>query len=298
MTFSSKIRQELAQRHRQHAREADWALASFASFAASLGKIREEKAGWELTLRVANGPTVSLLETVIPTLGFSIRKRLAGKRDLILVIFIPLSGRPALFFDFDAWLEETGDLGLEPLLASFFLATGVMSDPVTGRYRLAFSPSAGGAIPLMLRVFDKAGFQAGQTRHQGRIHLLFTKGEDVARFLLLSGAHNALLLFEQERSERELIGQVNRQVNFDEANANRRADSIARQLEAIQIIEEIRGIDFLPPALAEAAYARLDNRGASLEELGEAMEPPVSKSGMSHRFSRIRVIARTLKGDE
>lgn len=298
MTFSSKIRQELAQRHRQHAREADWALASFASFAASLGKIREEKAGWELTLRVANGPTVSLLETVIPTLGFSIRKRLAGKRDLILVIFIPLSGRPALFFDFDAWLEETGDLGLEPLLASFFLATGVMSDPVTGRYRLAFSPSAGGAIPLMLRVFDKAGFQAGQTRHQGRIHLLFTKGEDVARFLLLSGAHNALLLFEQERSERELIGQVNRQVNFDEANANRRADSIARQLEAIQIIEEIRGIDFLPPALAEAAYARLDNRGASLEELGEAMEPPVSKSGMSHRFSRIRAIARTLKGDE
>ena len=71
MTFSSKIRQELAQRHRQHAKEPDWALASFASFAASLGKIREEESGWELTLRVTNGPTVSLLETIIPSLGFS-----------------------------------------------------------------------------------------------------------------------------------------------------------------------------------------------------------------------------------
>ncbi|HZK28922.1 MAG TPA: DNA-binding protein WhiA, partial [Clostridia bacterium] len=136
------------------------------------------------------------------------------------------------------------------------------------------------------------------TRHQEKTHLLLSSGEEVSHFLLVSGAHNALLAFEEKRSERELIGQVNRQVNFDDANAGRRADSIARQLEAIDMIERHRGIDSLPPPLVEAARARLANRGASLEELGAAMVPPVSKSGMSHRLNKIRMIARSLLGNE
>ncbi len=87
-------------------------------------------------------------------------------------------------------------------------------------------------------------------------------------------------------------------MNFDDANAGRRAESIARQLEAIAIIEALRGISSLPPPLVDAAKARLENKGASLEELGETMDPPVSKSGMSHRFSRIRSIANSLAGDK
>lgn len=298
MTFSSQIRKELAERHRGHAEDAEWSLASFASFAAVSGRIEEVEGGWRVWLRVSGPSTAALLEAVVETLSFEIEEKAVGKRDIALIVFVPLAGRPALFFDFDGWLGQTGQAGLEPIFAAFFLACGVMSDPGTGRYRLAFSPSAGGAVPLMTRLFEKAGFVSGQTRHQGRVHLLFTSGEEVARFLLLCGAHNALLAFEEKRSERELIGQVNRQVNFDDANAGRRAESIARQLEAIAVIERLRGIDSLPPSLAEAAYARLENRGASLEELGESMEPPVSKSGMSHRFSRIRALASSFANDE
>ena len=115
---------------------------------------------------------------------------------------------------------------------------------------------------------------------------------------MLCGAHRALLDFEGKRSERELLGQVNRLVNFDDANAGRRAESIARQLESIAIVEAMRGLDWLPPRLAEAARARLEHQGASLEELGAAMAPPVSKSGMSHRFNRLHTIARSLAGED
>lgn len=298
MSFSRAIRRELADRHLVRAKERDWALVSFASFVAALARLEEGEEGWLVSLRLSSGPPTRLLEAVLQSLAFPVKKKKAGRRDMTFQLFVPLPGRPALFFDFDSWLDETGEAGLEPLLASFFLACGVMSDPSTGRYRLAFSPSAGGAIPLMARLFKKVGFKTGQSLHQGRTHLLLTSGEEVARYLLLAGAHKALIRFEQERSAKELLGQVNRQVNFDEANADRRAASIARQLEAIFLIEQHRGIDSLPPSLAEAAYARLDNRGASLEELGEAMVPPVSKSGMSHRFNRIRAIARALAGDD
>lgn len=298
MTFSSGIRKELAERHREHAQDIDWSLASFATFSAVLGKVKEAEGGWRVTLRVAGSYTVTLLETIAKTLSLPLRRIKTGRRDVTVAIFVPISKRLALFFDFDHWCKETGETGLEPVFAAFFLACGVMSDPVTGRYRLAFSPSSASAVSLMMHIFDKSGLAVKQTQHQGKTHLILSSGEEVSRFLLLCGAHNALLEFEEKRSERELIGQVNRQVNFDDANAGRRADSIASQLEAIEVIERYRGIDTLPPPLVEAARARLTNRGASLEELGAAMVPPVSKSGMSHRLNKIRLIAYSLLGSE
>jgi DNA-binding protein WhiA len=298
LTFSSRIRRELAHRHLAHADDEEWSLVSFAAFASTSGHIEETKGGWQLTLRVGKKFVAPLLEAIFRTLSLKLSQVTKGKRDVKYTVFVPHEKRPFLFFDFHRWIEETEEAGLEPIFAAFFLGSGVMSDPTGGRYRLSFSPSSGGAVGLMTRVFKQAGFSPTATRHQGKIHLLFSNGEEVARFLLLSGAHNALLAFEETRSERELIGQVNRQVNFDDANAGRRAESIARQLEAIAIIEALRGISSLPPPLVDAAKARLENKGASLEELGETMDPPVSKSGMSHRFSRIRSIANSLAGDK
>ncbi|NLB50536.1 MAG: DNA-binding protein WhiA [Clostridiaceae bacterium] len=298
MTFSLQIRKELADRHRTYLDDPDWSLVTFASFVAALGKIEERDSAWSVVIRVTGNVTATLLEAVARTLNFPLEEKKRGRRDVTLRFAVPPTGGMALFFDFDGWMEEVGERGMEPVFSSFFLACGVMSDPSTGRYRLAFSPSAGGAVNLMSRLFTQKGLKPGISRHQGRLHLLFTSGEEVARFLLLCGAHHALLVFEEKRSERELLGQVNRLVNFDDANAGRRAESIARQLEAIAVIERLRGLDWLPPQLAEASRARLENRGASLEELGAAMIPPVSKSGMSHRFSRIRAMARSLLGED
>ena len=298
MTFSLQIRKELAGRQSDYLDNPEWSLVTFASFTAVLGRVREKENGWDVTVRVTGDLTASLLEAAARTLGLAAGEKTKGKRDVRLLFHVPFQGSSALFFDFAGWLDQAGERGLEPVFSAFFLACGVMSDPSTGRYRLAFSPSAGGAVKLMTRLFSDHGLVPGTTRHQGRTHLLFTNGEEVARFLLLCGAHHALLEFEEKRSERELLGQVNRLVNFDDANASRRADSIARQLEAISVIEGLRGLDWLPPQLAEAARARLENRGASLEELGGAMVPPVSKSGMSHRFSRIRAMARSLVGED
>ncbi len=298
MTFSLQIRKELAEHHRSYLDDSEWSLVTFASFTATLGKIVEREEGWDVTLRVTGDMTATLMESAAYTLGFPLVEKSWGRRDVTLLFHVPYPSRAALFFDFDGWLDEVGERGLEPVFSAFFLACGVMSDPSTGRYRLAFSPSAGGAIRLMTRLFSNHDLTPGTARHQGRVHLLITSGEEVARFLLLCGAHHALLVFEEKRSERELLGQVNRLVNFDDANAGRRAESIAWQLQAIAVIERFRGLDWLPPQLAEAARARLKYPGASLEELGGAMVPPVSKSGMSHRFSRIRAMARSLSGED
>ena len=298
MTYSAGIRKELIDRSAVPSELPARAMVSFAAFSAVSGTVEAAGEGWLVTLRVTGAYLSRMVERMGADLSFPLRRKKTGKRDVSLTFFVPGERRASLFFDFDHWWEVTSEQGLEPVFAAFYLACGVMSDPSTGRYRLAFAPFSDSAIPLMTRLFGYAGFVPGQSRHQGKRLLILSNGDDIARFLLLCGAHHALLTFEERRSEHELLGQVNRMVNFDEANTNRRAQSISGQLQAIVTIERLRGLDSLPQALAEAAKARLKHRGASLEELGAGMSPPVSKSGMSHRFAKLRAIARLLESKQ
>lgn len=298
MTFSAGIRRELVDRFSAQEELREWPLVSFAVFSVLSGSIDQVKGGWRVTIRVAGFYIASMLEDIAEALSLPLCEKKTGRRDVSLSYFVSVDRRALLFFDFDRWWEWTGEQGLEVVFSAFFLACGVMSDPSTGRYRLAFSPYAESSISLMRHLFNCAELTPNESRHQGKQLLFFSNGEDIARFLLLCGAHRALLRFEERRSERELLGQVNRLVNFDEANASRRAQSISEQLDAIETIDRLRGLDSLPPALVEAAKARLENRGASLEELGAGMVPPVSKSGMSHRFAKIRSIAHALESKD
>ncbi len=295
MTFSASVRRELADRFSAREESREWAIVSFAVFSALSGSIDRTEGGWIVTIRITGTYIAKILEEIAATLSLEIVEKKTGRRDICLTFFVAYEKRALLFFDFDLWWKWTGEQGLEAIFSTFYLACGVMSDPATGRYRLAFTPSSESSISLMKRLFSHAELTPGESQHQGKRLLFFSNGEEISRFLLLSGAHHALLQFEERRSERELLGQVNRLVNFDEANASRRAQSISEQLYAIRTIERLRGLDSLSPALLEAAKARLENRGASLEELGDGMSPPVSKSGMSHRFSKIRAIARALE---
>lgn len=295
MTFSAGVRRELVDRFSAREESREWAIVSFAVLSALSGSVDRTEDGWLVSIRITGSYIAKMLEEIAATLSLPIVDKKVGKRDICLTFSVAFEKRALLFFDFERWWRWTGEQGLEAIFSAFYLACGVMSNPATGRYRLAFTPSSESAISFMKRVFNRAELTPGESRHQGKRLLFFSNGEDISRFLLLCGAHRALLQFEERRSERELLGQVNRIVNFDEANAGRRAQSISEQLRAIDTIERMRGLDSLSPVLAEAAKARLENKGASLEELGAGMSPPVSKSGMSHRFSKIRRLARALE---
>ena len=51
----------------------------------------------------------------------------------------------------------------------------------------------------------------------------------------------------------------------------------------------------LPENLEQMAQARLLKPDATLKELGEALEPPVGKSGVNHRLRRLSEIAESLR---
>jgi hypothetical protein len=125
------------------------------------------------------------------------------------------------------------------------------------------------------------------------------EAEKIADFLSLTGAHSALLKFEDVRIIRDMRNSVNRLVNCETANLNKTIDAALRQVENIRFIDNMIGIDQLPERLREIARLRVEYQDVTLKELGEMVSAGnVSKSGVNHRLRKIDEIAESLRKGE
>ena len=67
-------------------------------------------------------------------------------------------------------------------------------------------------------------------------------------------------------------------------------------MQDLAIIEKHMKIERLPDDLRRIAEARLRDPEATLAEIGEAMDPEMSKSGVNHRFKKLHALAEKLRG--
>jgi DNA-binding protein WhiA len=125
-----------------------------------------------------------------------------------------------------------------------------------------------------------------------RLHSIYSKSRsEQVDFLALLGAYNAVLRLQSNAVVRELRERVNRRVNSETANLERIVNAAQDQLHHIRAIDESLGLASLPASLRDVAEARLRYPEASLAELGEYIQPTLSKSAVYHRMLRIRRIA-------
>ena len=102
---------------------------------------------------------------------------------------------------------------------------------------------------------------------------------------------------ENIRILKEMRGSVNRKVNCETANINKTVSAAVKQIEDITYIRDRVGFGGLPENLQEIARLRLERPEATLKELGEALDPPVGKSGVNHRLRKLDDIAERLRDD-
>ncbi len=288
MSFSSKVRDELLAKLTGKAWSEDTALAALSSF--SLVSLKPQ-AGQPFVLRVSRMATADLISDLVRQLSGQAMIVSKGKRDQ--QIELDLNGREweVINYDFYAFVKTRPPAYWCNILAPLFLAAGFMSDPSKRIYHLEISPLAAARNEELCDILLAMELPFRQTVSNKRKGVYLSSGDDIADFLRLSGAHLSLLRFEEVRSEIELLGTVQRQVNFDEANIERMTRAVGRQMESIDIIEQSLGLESIPRQLAETARLRLENPELSLADLGELMTPPIGKSGVSHRMRRLRALA-------
>jgi hypothetical protein len=132
-----------------------------------------------------------------------------------------------------------------------------------------------------------------------RNHIVYIKeSEAIVDFLNITGAHKALMEFENVRILKEVRNSVNRRVNCETANIKKTVSASSRQVEEIQYIYDTIGFGTLSENLQTIARLRLDNPDVPLKELGEMLDPPIGKSGVNHRLRKLSELAAELRQEK
>ena len=119
-------------------------------------------------------------------------------------------------------------------------------------------------------------------------------GSAILEFLALAGAHQSALAMENARVIKSVRNDVNRQTNAEIANQAKTSRAAIDQIRAIRQVVEAHGMENLPPALQDFIKLRVRHPEATLKELGELANPPLSKSAVYHRVRRIEQLASEL----
>jgi len=172
-------------------------------------------------------------------------------------------------------------------LRGAFLAGGSISITRRSGYHLEINCGTLEDTRVYRKVLEHFNLSALVRRREGYVFLYFKSAEAIADYLRIIGAGGTLLELESMRVVRSMRNQVNRVVNCETANLEKVVASAQQQLELIERAERAVGLENLPPSIRDAALARKRYPDASLKELGNKLDPPVSKSGMNHRFRQL-----------
>ena len=128
------------------------------------------------------------------------------------------------------------------------------------------------------------------------------EAEKIGDFLRMINAIQALLYYEDIRIYRDHKNMTNRLNNCEQANVDKIIETASKQVQDIELINSIGGIDLLDDKTKIAAIYRLKYREASLTELSNIIsietQTPITKSGLHHRFTKIKELANKIRNSD
>ncbi len=194
--------------------------------------------------------------------------------------------------DFDTLISHTQSR--RSFLRGIFLARGSLSSPIRGHHLEMALPYEQIAA-LVKNLINQEGLKSGIIRRRSSWVVYLKDADEISEFLTLLGASRSVLQYEEIRVQKTIKSSVQRQVNMDKANVTRSVESCLKQIEDIRLIDETLGLHRLPKALREIAEARLAHQALTMQELGQVLNPPISKSAVNHRLRRLAEKADSLR---
>ncbi len=134
----------------------------------------------------------------------------------------------------------------------------------------------------------KLGLTLRHTKRRERAVLYAKSSEHILVILNEIGATTTVLLLQDILITKELKNEVNRGVNCEVGNLRRSSVSSAADIEAVRFLEKSELLQHMPEKLRVVAEARCRFPSLTLKELGQRLEPPLSKAGVFHRLRQLR----------
>lgn len=187
-------------------------------------------------------------------------------------------------------------------LRGTFLAKGSINDPKTSRYHLEFSIDTIEEAEFVQSLLNRFLLNAKVLTREKGYMVYLKEAEKISDFLRIIQATQALLYFEDIRIYRDNMNMTNRLNNMEQANMDKVVETALTQVKQIRYIEEKVGLDLLDEKTLELAQYRLKYPESSTKELSDIISletgHPITKSGINHRFRKIKEFYNRLKAQE
>ncbi len=170
-----------------------------------------------------------------------------------------------------------------------FLAHGSLTEPGRSSSLEVTCPGPEAALALV-GAARRMGIPAKAREVRGVDRVVVRDGDAISALLTRLGAHDSVLAWEERRMRREVRATANRLANFDDANLRRSARAAVAAGARVKRAMEILGEE-IPDHLATAGQLRLEHSQASLEELGQLADPPLTKDAVAGRIRRLLAMA-------
>ena len=176
-----------------------------------------------------------------------------------------------------------------------FLSKGSINDPKTSQYHLEFLFDKKYESVFVQRLLNNFGLNSKILLRDTKYMVYLKEAEKISDFLKLIKAVKSVLYYEDVRVLREQKNITNRLNNCEQANTEKIIATCNNQLKDIEVIEKELGLDILDDKIKLLAEYRKKYPESSLVELSEIIsletQTPITKSGLNHRFRKIKEIA-------
>ena len=308
MSFNSDVKEELARVEPTCTHCERALLAALIRIEGTLFISGQERYRLEV---VTDAPSVARLSWKLLHEAYNLKTELTTRRSVLHKTPNYLINVPAQ----DGLVEALRDMGIlgvsglqfgvaESLVAKqccasaylrgAFLGSGFVSDP-RGDFHFEITVESHEMADDLVRIMESKGIRARVMPRRSSFVVYIKSGEAILEFLAFAGAHQSALILENARVVKSVRNEVNRQTNAEMANQKKAVTASIDQIYAMRTVIETYGVEKLPPALQEIVRLRVAYPDATLKELGERADPPLSKSAVYHHIRRIEQMARELR---
>ena len=187
-------------------------------------------------------------------------------------------------------------------LRGSFLTKGSINDPKTSRYHLEFLIHQREEAEFIQKLLNNFSLNSKILSREKGYMVYIKEAEKIGDFLRIISAFNAVLYYEDIRIYRDHKNMTNRLNNCEQANIDKIVETATKQLEDIRYLKENLGIELLDDKTKEIIEYREKYPEASLLELSEIFSyetgKSITKSGLNHRFRKIRELAEKMRKQE
>lgn len=188
---------------------------------------------------------------------------------------------------------------LKAYLRGSFLGRGSINDPKTSQYHLEFLYDNKHEAVFVQRVLNQFDMNSKIIIRDTKYMVYIKEAEKISDFLKLINASKAVLYYENVRIHKEQKNNTNRLNNCEQANTDKIIETCLNQLEDIETISSMIGLEVLDDKLKEVCLYRKKYPESSLLELSKIISletgKDITKSGLNHRFRKIKEMANKLK---